>query len=259
MAGLSIIDTVRRSFGLLKKDPALIALFVLPALFPIERMVSNGLMLLIVLGPPEPTSLRSILLLILYLVVGFFLGAWASTAAILKVTELDKGSKMGLQEALSKGLERVPKLLVPVIVGLAFYVLIIVGLTVAITPYMSAGISSPGQEAGSSSILLRVMMGFLAMIVLYFATRLRLYAPASVVERNFGLKTSWTLVKKNWWKVFAILLIFGAMAAIISRIPRLGVFLRGLIVDPLTTIAITLVYFQLRGARSSGEEHRGSL
>jgi hypothetical protein len=102
-------------------------------------------------------------------------------------------------------------------------------------------------------------MGFLAMIVLYFATRLRLYAPASVVERNFGLKTSWTLVKKNWWKVFAILLIFGAMAAIISRIPRLGVFLRGLIVDPLTTIAITLVYFQLRGARSSGEEHRGSL
>jgi hypothetical protein len=259
MAELSIVNTVRRSFGLLKKDPALIALFILPALFPIERMVSNGLTLLIVLGPPEPSSMRSVLLLILYFVVGFFFSAWASAAAILKVTELDKGSKMSLQEALATGLERIPKLLVPVIVGLALYVLMTVGLTIAITPDISTGISSPGQDVGSSSILLRVAMGFLVVIVLYFATRLRLSAPACVLERNLGLKTSWILVKRNWWKIFAILLIFGAMAVIIGRIPRAGVFLRGLIVDPLTTIAITLVYFQLRGARSSGEEHQGSL
>lgn len=52
MAELRIIDTVGRSFGLLKKDPALIVPFILPALFPIERMISNGLMLLVVLGPP---------------------------------------------------------------------------------------------------------------------------------------------------------------------------------------------------------------
>jgi hypothetical protein len=255
MAELRIIDTVGRSFGLLKKDPALIVPFILPALFPIERMISNGLMLLVVLGPPEPPSVRSILLLVLYFVVGFFFGAWASAAAILKVTELDKGSKMGLQEALSKGLERVPKLLVPAMTGLALYVLMTVGLTIAISPYISVGTSLPSQDVSSPSIVLQVGMGFLVIIGLYFATRLRLYGPASVLERNFGLKTSWRLVKRKWWKLFAILLVFGAMAAIVSRIPVAGVYLRGLIVDPLTTIAITLVYFQLREARSSGEEH----
>lgn len=259
MAELRIIDTVRRSFGLLKKDPALVVPFILPALFPVERMISSGLMLLIVLGSPEPPSLRSILLLTLYFVVGFFLGAWAAAAAILKVTELEKGSKMGLQETLSKGLEMVPKLLVPAMVGLAFYVLMIVGTTMAVAPQTFMKVSQAGEEAGSSSIALRMAMGFLVVIVAYFATRLRLYAPACVLERNFGLETSWRLVRKNWWKLFAILLIFGAMAVVISRIPVAGAFLRGLIVDPLTIIAITLVYFQLREGRSNGGERQGSL
>jgi len=259
MAELRIIDTVGRSFGLLKKDPALIVPFILPALFPVERMVSSGLMLLIVLGSPEAPSLRSILLLVLYFVVGFLLGAWAAAAAILKVTELEKGSKMGLQEALSKGLERVPKLLVPAMVGLAFYVLMIAGITVAVAPHTFMGASSTGEGVSSSSVILRVAMGFLVVIVAYFATRLRLYAPACVLERNFGLDTSWRLVRKNWWNLFAILLIFGAVGVVISRIPVAGAFLRGLIVDPLTIIAITLVYFQLREGRSSGGEHQGSL
>jgi len=258
MAELRIIDTVRRSFGLLKRDPVFIVPFILPALFPVERMVSNGLMLLIVLGSPQPPSLRSILLLVLYFVVGFLLGAWAAAAAILKVTELERGSKMGLQQALSKGLERVPKLLVPAMVGLAFYVLMIAGITVAVAPNTFTGASSMGEGVGSSSIILRGAMGFLVIIAAYFATRLRLYAPACVLERDFGLDTSWRLVRKNWWKLFAILLVFGAMAVIISRIPVAGAFLRGLIVDPLTMIAITLIYFQLREGTSNRGEHQGS-
>jgi membrane-anchored glycerophosphoryl diester phosphodiesterase (GDPDase) len=255
MAQLGIIGTVRRSFSLVNKDPALIALFILPALFPIDRMISNGLMLLILVGSPGPSSMRSILLLTLYFVIGFLLGVWASAGAILKVTELQKGSKIGLQEALSKGLERVPKLLVPAVVGLVLYVLMIVGMTIAVVPYTSIGVSSPVQDVGSSSITLRVAMGLLFIIVLYFATRLRLYAPACVTERHLGLKRSWKLVKGNWWKLFAILLIFGAMATLIGQIPVVGVYLRGMIVDPLTIIAVTLVYFQLRQGSLSGEEH----
>lgn len=255
MSGLKIIHTIERSFLLVKKDPALLLLFVLPALFPVERMISNGLMVFIIVGPPEPASTRSIVLLILYFVIGFFLGVWASAGAILKVTELEKGSKMGLQEALSRGLERVPRLLVPALAGLAFYVLIIVGITIAVTPYMFVGTASPGEDMSPSSIVLRVAMGFVVIIVLYFATRLRLYGPACVLERNFGLKTSWKLVKGNWWKLLAILLIFGVMATIIGRIPIAGVYLSRMIVDPLTLIAVTLVYFQLREARSSTEEH----
>jgi hypothetical protein len=96
MAESRIIDTVRRAFGLLKKDPALIVPFVLPALFPIERMISNGLMLLIVLGPPEPPSVRSILLLVLYFVVGFFFG------------NLIKGAKWGYKKPYQKGSKESP-------------------------------------------------------------------------------------------------------------------------------------------------------
>jgi hypothetical protein len=140
-------------------------------------------------------------------------------------------------------------------VGLVFYVLMIVGMTITVIPYTSVGISSPGQDVSSSSVVLRVAMGFLFIIVLYLATRLRLYAPACVIEKNFGLKTSWRLVKGNWWKLFAILLIFGVIATVIGLIPVVGVYLRGMIVDPLTIVAVTLVYFQLREARSSGEEH----
>jgi hypothetical protein len=255
MAELRIIDTVRRSFSFVNKDPALIVLFILPALFPIERMISDRLMLLILVGPPQPSSMRSVILLTLYFVVGFFVGVWASAGAVLKVAELEKGGKMGLQEALSEGLERVPRLLVPAIVGLVFYVLMIVGMTIAVIPHMSVGVSSLGQDVSSSSVVLRVAMGFLFIIVLYLATRLRLYAPACVIEKNFGLKTSWRLVKGNWWKLFAILLIFGVIATVIGLIPVVGVYLRGMIVDPLTIVAVTLVYFQLREARSSGEEH----
>ena len=44
------------------------------------------------------------------------------------------------------------------------------------------------------------------------------------------------------------------MSAIISLIPLIGWFLSGLIMGPFSITAKTLVYFQLREAKSSGEE-----
>ena len=256
MSEFKIIDTIKRSFNLLKKDPTLIVLFILPAIFPfsISSLIANYLMFSIMWGTLELPPMLYILLLILYSAVGFFFRVWASAGAILKITELEKGSKLGLKEALSKGLKKVPKLLVPTIAGLAISTLMAASLMIAFTNYPFISMAPLVQDVGPSNIVPRVAMGFIFIIGLYVAIRLYLYAPACVLENNFGLKTSWKLVKGNWWKLFAIFLIPGVMSAIISLIPLIGWFLSGLIMGPFSITAKTLVYFQLREAKSSGEE-----
>ena len=260
---LKITGILKRSFGLLKEDPILIVLFILPAMFLIERILANLLSYYLVLSivgdVGEPPSMPPIPFVTLYFIVGFFLGVWASAAAILKVRELEKGNKLGLKEALSEGLKKVPRLLVPAIVGLVLYSLMIASLTTAMIPYIPAAMSPSAQDVGSSIIVLRVAVALIFAIGLYVAIRLRLAAPACVLENNFGLRTSWKLVKGNWWKLFAILLVFAAMSAIISQIPAAGAYLRGFLVEPITIAAVTLVYLQLSGAKSSGEEHKESL
>jgi hypothetical protein len=258
MPKLKIIDMVKRPFILLKKDPTLIVLFILPAVFPVKSIMGNSLMVFILLGTPPNIPSLPIPFFILFLIVFFLFGVWASAGAILKVTELERGSKLGLKEALSKGLKKVPNLLVPAIAGLAIYLIMVAGLTIASTNYPFIRMASLAQDVGSSNIVPRVAMGFLFIIGLYVLMRLYLYAPACVLENNFGLKTSWKLVKGNWWRIFAIFLIFAAMSAIINQAPVIGGFLSDLIVSPLTITVATLIYFQLREAKSSVEEHKGS-
>ena len=260
MSKLKIIDTIKRSFNLLKKDPTLIVLFILPAMFSLLSQsiivyLLSSLMFSIMMWDAAGLSLMlPVLFLILSFIVTFFFRVWASAGAILKITELEKGSKLGLKEALSRGLKKVPKLLVPAIVGLAISILMVASLTIAITNYPFISMAPLVQDVGLSNIVLRVAIGFLFIIGLYVAIRLYLYAPACVLENNFGLKTSWKLVKGNWWKLFAIFLIFGAMSAIISRAYIIGSFLSGLIVGPFSITVKTLVYSQLREAKSSGEK-----
>jgi hypothetical protein len=258
-SALRIIGTLERSFSLFRDDPILIVPFILPAMFPIEGILVNFLsyyLTLSILG--DSGGLPAMLptpFVALYLIVGFFLGAWAWAVAILKVKELEKGNRLGLKEALSEGLKKVPRLLVPVITGLALYTLMIACLMTAIIPYVLTGTSPPAQDAGPFVIVLQVATGFVFVIALYVATRLRLSAPACVLENSFGLKTSWRLVRGNWWRLFAILLVLGAMSVIISRIAVAGLFLRGLLVEPITIAALALVYFQLREPGPSGGEH----
>jgi len=258
MSRLRIIDTIKRSFNLLKKDPIIIVLFILPAIFPIKSIMGSSLMVLILSGTLPNIPSIPIPFVVLFLIVFFLFGVWASAGAILKVTELEKGSKMGLKEALSKGLKKVPNLLVPVIAGLAIYLIMVAGLTIAITNYPFIRMASLVQNVGPYNIVPRLAMGFLFTAGLYVAIRLYLYAPACVLENNFGLKTSWKLVKGNWWRIFVIFLIFAAMSVIIDQAPIIGRFLSDLIVSPLIITVTTLIYFQLREAKSPGEEHKES-
>jgi hypothetical protein len=259
MSELKIVDTIKRSFNLLKRDPTLIVLFIPPAIFSLlsQRIITSyldNLWVSIDLFSPEPPSMRPVLLFIICYIVSFLLGVWASAAAILKVTELEKGRKPGLREALSRGLKKVPKLLVPAIISLAIFVLTIASLATVYTNYPFFFLGT-----GPSVIVLRVAVGCLFVIGLYVLIRLYLYSPACVLENTFGLKTSWKLTKENWWKLLAIFLIFRAMSVFIKAAYVIGPFLSGVIVGPFSVAAMTLIYFQLKEGASSREEHKESL
>jgi hypothetical protein len=259
MPKLKIINTIRRSFNLLKKDPTLIVLFIPPAIFSLlsQRMIPYLYSLFfsaIMWDAQKLLPTLPILLFILSFIFRFFFGVWASAAAILKITELEKGSKLGLKEALTRGLKKVPKLLVPAIMSLAIFLLTIASLGTVYTnyPFLLLG-------TGPSVIVLRVAIGCLFIIGLYVLIRLYLYAPACVLENNFGLKTSWKMAKENWWRLFAIFLIFEVMSMIIDLAYIIGTFLSDLIAGPFIIAAKTLVYFQLEQAKSSGQEPKESL
>jgi hypothetical protein len=260
MSKLKIIDTIKRSFNILKKDPTLIVLFILPAIFSLlSQRITNYLSDLMFMqaflldATPLPPMLP-VLLLILSFIISFFLKVWALAGAVLKVTELEKGGKLGLKEALSRGLKKVPRLLVPAIISLAISVLTIASLATVYTDYPLSLLGT-----GPSVIVLRVAVGCLFVIGLYVTIRLYLYAPACVLENNYGLKTSWKLVKGNWWRLLAIFLIFWVMSLFFSVAWIIGPFLSGVIVGPFTVAAKTLIYFQLKETESNKEEHKESL
>lgn len=259
MPRLRILNTVERSFGFIRKDPTLVVLFVLPALFQADRAVLAYLIAFVVFHVPGVSGappMHYVAYLVVYVSGGILFGAWASAAAILKVTELEKGSKLGLGEALSRGLRKVPRLLLPFIVTLLIATLMSLSLFIAIAGFPFISMYPLVESVVSCDIGPRLALGLLFLIVLYVAIRLRLYAPACVLEHSFGLKTSWKLVRGNWWRIFAIISIFGAMAAIIGLIPGAGVFIADLIVGPLVITAVTLVYLQLTEAGLGEEEQK---
>jgi hypothetical protein len=263
MVDLKIIDIVKRAFKLVGRDPAVIALFLLPALFPIDRIASGYLTYFILSATlrqsaplPLPPSGQSIPLLVAYLVPGFFLGVWASAAAVLKVTELGNRGKLGLIQALCRGLRKIPRLLVPALIGLPLSALMVSSLTTAVTycSLLTTGESSEVVLPPVSSLVVQATGSACVLVVtLYVLIRLRLSAPACVTENNFGLRTSWKAVKGNWWNVLAIFLILGAVSAAVGQIPVAGTYLSELSGDLLGITAATIIYFQLTGPKSDRE------
>ena len=263
MADLKITDVVEKTFKFVGRDPALIALFVLPALFPVNRIVSSYATYLVMratlgLGelPSTPPSTPPAPLLAVYLVPGFFLGVWASAAGVLKVTELGNGGKLGLIEALYRGLRKIPRLLVPALAGLPLSTLMVSSLTTAVTycSLLTRGeLSEVVLPPVSSLVTLAAGSVGVFVVALYVLVRLRLSAPACVTKNSFGLATSWKAVKGNWWKVLAIFLVFGAVSAAVGRIPVVGTYLSELLGDLLGITAATIIYFQLTEAKSGTE------
>lgn len=120
-------------------------------------------------------------------------------------------------------------------------------------------------------LVLLVLPG-LAVICLgvYLAVRLTLAVAAMMAEDIGpirGLGRSWNLVRGQWWRTFGILLVVGIMQTIISyalgflfgliaaaltsgdvqlAVVAIGSAILGAVVGPITTIAIVLLYLDLR-------------
>ena len=96
-----------------------------------------------------------------------------------------------------------------------------------------------------------VVVGSCASI--YLMIRWIFILPAALLEGlgpTAALSRSWGLVKKNWWRVLGIMLVValisGAISAILGMIPTVGALIGSILVTPIYTIAITLLYYDLR-------------
>jgi hypothetical protein len=133
------------------------------------------------------------------------------------------------------------------------------GLIRAVTPVLVTLILA-GILAG-----IGIAIGFVLIIVpgVFLLTIWSLIAPVIVVERvgvlpSFG--RSWELVKGNFWQVLAVILLFyvitfaitAIVVAVADSIGRVvvvvAVWIVGLLLAPLSALASSILYFELRGA-----------
>jgi hypothetical protein len=125
--------------------------------------------------------------------------------------------------------------------------------------------------AETIGFILLILPGFAVFCAaVYLAVRWSLVVAAMMAEDIGpirGLRRSWNLVSGSWWRTFGILLIvtilqliityglfilFGVIAALFTAgdfqaaVVQVGGTLLGAVVSPITTIAVTLLYFDLR-------------
>jgi membrane-anchored glycerophosphoryl diester phosphodiesterase (GDPDase) len=117
---------------------------------------------------------------------------------------------------------------------------------------------------------LLVFIGFVLFVIpgIYAGVRLVVAAPAAVLEKRgpqAALRRSWDLVAGNWWRVFGIIAVVTLLALGLELIlghlvgsftgSSVGLGLSTAVVDilvqPIQSIALTLLYFDLVG-RSGG-------
>jgi len=188
---------------------------------------------------------------VLGLVGGFFLLPISIGAVYRAVTDVALGRPATIGSVLRETLARYLPLLG--LVGLG--ILIFIGWIIA-------------EIIGFVLLVLPGLAVFCAAI--YLAVRWTLTVAAMMAEDIGpirGLGRSWNLVSGSWWRTFGILLIVGILQTIISyglfilfgviaalfstgdfqaAVVQVGGTLLTALVSPITTIAITLLYFDLR-------------
>jgi hypothetical protein len=147
------------------------------------------------------------------LVLGVLYGALlAQQAAMLRGEE-----PFSFGKALSKGLSRVPQLV------LGFVLLILILMAMFIPVGIVAAIALPALR-GSAGAMLIAVLGITAVViaVIYVTVRLQLWISIVFTENLGGAKAlgrSWDLVKGHWWRVAGI----GFVAGVVIWIFELAV------------------------------------
>jgi len=190
--------------------------------------------------------------ILLGLVGGFFLLPISVGAVYRAVTVVAQGRPATIGSVLQETLARYFPLLGLIGLGILLFIGWIIAETIG--------------------FILLILPGFAVFCgAVYLAVRWSLVVAAMMAEDIGpirGLGRSWNLVSGSWWRTFGILLIvtilqgiityalyilFGVIAALFSTtgdfqaaVVQVGGTLLSAVVSPITTIAVTLLYFDLR-------------
>ncbi len=279
---------LKKAFKSIVQDPGYILLFLLPVLISIVflglfwliigvdlftlsqsyqnasefmNMLQTSFGLLIGIG-----IIYAILLIIVYVTV--------QAAAIKKVEAQEKGERLSVSEAFSRGLSVFPRLFAAVLLFALIIVAPIIGL-VALAILGTVTTIIP-------LVCLSMLLLFIIIIpLIYFSIRLSLYAQACVLE-NLGpidcLKRSWHITKGSVLLIFVTGLILAIIAFAIlapfmainfattfttltstgvsynpfgSILYSIGQLVAQLIIGPVYLIAYTLIYLSLSNKQKS--------
>jgi hypothetical protein len=144
--------------------------------------------------------------------------------------------------------------------------------------YESLGTGTVLRLVGVSFLgALLVLVGVIFFIIpgIYIGVRFVVAAQATVLERQSvtdSLRRSWNLVEGNWWRVFGIVLVVAILVilleALVSRLvgtvvgtalgTGLSTVVVGTVIQPIQSIALTLLYYDLRIRKEGGTAPRGS-
>jgi hypothetical protein len=201
---IDVVQIIKDSFNLVRKDPSIIALYILPA--AVLGFCILWIMSMFTLGLSLELFAWIFMVLILYIAASVIMHA----AIILKVNAYHQGRKLPITQAVSEGIRHSPRLF---LASLAVGIIVFAGLIALIIP------------------------GIFLLI------RYALVAPACVLNGGYGLKRSWSLTKgDNCWAIVVLLILLTLLSTLIGLIPYVGYILSTLIVGPVFIVSITLFY-----------------
>ncbi|GEM_PF-3240520 len=248
-----VIKILKKSFRSLIDQPGFFILYLMP--FTVALVAFIHFCLSVGTWTPltmsEPSSEASTLInfvkgwapwIVVYGIVYVITMLISEAAIILKAAVLKRGKNLGPEEALPKGIGRVPSL---------FAAYFLFGAIVCWPLLLLLG----AVWLGPSTVLLLVLtVVFLVWLLpmIYISIRLALLAQACVLE-NLGpvacLRRSWHLTKGNFWLIFVMSLLLWIVSVVVGLIPVIGSLVAMVLVGPAGIIAYTLIYLGLRKTR----------
>jgi hypothetical protein len=147
--------------------------------------------------------------------VSFIATTVLSGMLIAVLSQAVLGRKMSIGEAWAAVRHRIPGLF-----GLSLLVALLLGVVI-IAGLLPLVIAAIAEAPGPVLLLLGVFVPASWVAALYFGVYWSLAAPAYVLEGvpvTAALRRSFQLVRTQWWRVFAILLLGGLIAVVISSI-----------------------------------------
>jgi hypothetical protein len=161
--------------------------------------------------------------------VSFIATTVLSGMLIAVLSQAVLGRKMSIGEAWAAVRHRILGLF-----GLSMLVALLLGVVIVVG-FLPLVIGAIAEAPGALLLVLGLFVPASWVVALYFGVYWSLAAPTYVLERvpvTAALRRSFQLVRTQWWRVFAILLLGGLIAVIISSILSVPFSLGATFLDP---------------------------